>query len=80
MEVVVTGEDVAERKPSPEGILQALDKLRVAPQRAVYVGDTPIDQQTARAANVRFIGIRSEYAALDCEPMLSALSDLPQLL
>ena len=57
MEVVVTGDDVVERKPSPEGILQALEKLAVPVDRAVYVGDTPIDQQTARAAHVRFIGI-----------------------
>src|SRR5581483_1248407 len=48
MEVVITGEDVAERKPSPEGILQALSQLGVPAERAVYVGDTPIDQQTAR--------------------------------
>jgi len=80
MEVVITGEDVVERKPSPEGILQALDKLGVAANRAIYIGDTPIDQQTARAANVRFVGIRSDYATLDAEPMLSALSDLPDVL
>jgi phosphoglycolate phosphatase len=80
MEVVVTGEDVAERKPAPEGILQALHKLGVAAGRAIYVGDTPIDQQTARAAHVRFVGIRSEYAVLEAEPMLTALSDLPRIL
>src|SRR5581483_5425978 len=80
VEVVVTGEDVVERKPSPEGILQALDKLGVAASRAVYIGDTPIDQQPAHGANVRFVGIRSDYATLDAEPMLSALSDLPAVL
>ena len=80
MEVVVTGDDVAERKPAPEGILQALEKLGVAADRAIYVGDTPIDQQTARAANVRFVGIRSEYATLDAQPILSALSDLPDII
>ena len=77
MEVVVTGNDVEQRKPAPDGILQALDKLGVPAERAVYIGDTPIDQQTARAANVRFVGIRSQYAALDVEPMLAALAELP---
>jgi phosphoglycolate phosphatase len=77
MEVVVTGNDVAERKPSPEGILQALEKLGVPASQAVYVGDTPIDQQTAVAAKVRFIGIRSEYALLEAKPMIEALSELP---
>lgn len=80
MEVVITGQDVVERKPAPEGILQALDKLGVPASRAVYVGDTPIDQQTAQAANVRFVGIRSEYAALDVQPMLTRLGDLVTLL
>jgi len=77
MEVVVTGNDVTERKPSPEGILQALEKLGVPPSRAVYVGDTPIDHQTALAASVRFIGIRSDYALLDADPMIDTLSELP---
>ena len=77
MEVVVTGNDVVERKPSPEGILQALDKLGVPASRAVYVGDTPIDHQTALAAKVRFIGIRSDYALFDADPMIDTLSDLP---
>ena len=76
MEVVVTGNDVTERKPSPEGILQALDKLGVAASHAVYVGDTPIDHQTALAAKVRFIGIRSEYAFLDADPMIDTLTEL----
>lgn len=77
MEVVMTGNDVAERKPSPEGILKALETLGVPASRAVYVGDTPIDQQTARAANVRFVGIRSDYAMLDADPIIEVLSDLP---
>jgi HAD superfamily hydrolase (TIGR01509 family) len=80
MEVVVTGQDVTERKPSPEGILFALGKLAVPAARAVYVGDTPIDHETARAANVRFVGIRSDYASLDAEPMLSGLHELPNII
>jgi phosphoglycolate phosphatase len=77
MEVVVTGNDVTERKPSPEGILQALEKLAVPASQAVYVGDTPIDQQTALAAQVRFIGIRSDYATFAADPMIETLSELP---
>jgi phosphoglycolate phosphatase len=80
MEVIVTGQDVEERKPSPEGILQALDKLGVTPARAVYVGDTPIDHQTARAANVHFVGIQSEYATLEAEPLVNALTELARVL
>ncbi len=80
MEVVVSGEDVQSRKPSPEGILQALEKLGVSPSRAVYVGDTPIDSDTARAANVRFVGIQSDFCKLEAETMVTALSDLPRVL
>jgi len=80
MEVIVTGQDVQERKPSPEGLLQAMAKLDVSASRTVYVGDTPIDHQTARAANVHFVGIQSEYATLEAEPLVSALTELARVL
>ena len=80
MEVVVTGQDVEERKPSPEGIHQALGRLGVPASQSVYVGDTPIDHQTALSAKVRFVGIRSQYAVLQAETMVAALTDLPRLL
>ena len=56
-DTVVLGPDVSQRKPHPEGIQKALSHLRVAPQHAVYVGDTPLDIQASRAAGVRAVGV-----------------------
>jgi HAD superfamily hydrolase (TIGR01549 family) len=48
--VVVGGDEVAEPKPSPEGILLACDRLGVAPGSTVYIGDSAIDIRAAHAA------------------------------
>lgn len=49
------GADVSRRKPDPEGILKCLAELGVAPDAAIYVGDTPVDIQASRAAGVRAV-------------------------
>jgi len=56
-DAVILGADVARRKPDPEGIVKALDKLGVAPGEAVYVGDAPVDIQASRAAGVRAVAV-----------------------
>jgi HAD superfamily hydrolase (TIGR01509 family) len=45
----------AARKPEPDGILQALDTLRVRPERALHIGDSESDERAAHAAGVRFL-------------------------
>jgi phosphoglycolate phosphatase len=56
-DAVVLGPDVSQRKPHPEGILKCLQQLGVAPEAALYVGDTPLDIQASRAAGVQAIGV-----------------------
>jgi phosphoglycolate phosphatase len=51
-EAVVTGDQVARRKPDPQGLIMCAAALDVAPTEAVYVGDTPLDVQAARAAGM----------------------------
>lgn len=47
-------EDTRRHKPDPEPIRCALDRLGVAPRDALYVGDSPTDAASARAAGVDF--------------------------
>jgi len=54
---VVTGKDVAKRKPDPEGIVKCVDELGFAPDEVVYVGDTPLDVQASRGAGVHVFGV-----------------------
>jgi HAD superfamily hydrolase (TIGR01549 family) len=64
-EVVVCAEDVVYRKPHPEALLLALDKLGVGAAEAVYVGDSPEDVQMARAAGVMAVGIPGGFPNRD---------------
>lgn len=57
VEVVVGRDTVAKRKPHPQPLLTALDRLGVAPGRALFVGDSPRDRECARRASVDFEGV-----------------------
>ncbi|WP_243422343.1 HAD family hydrolase [Micromonospora globispora] len=46
--VVVGGDEVSRPKPEPDGIELACRRLGVAPARAAYVGDSPLDLRAAR--------------------------------
>jgi phosphoglycolate phosphatase/pyrophosphatase PpaX len=52
--VAIMDDDVRNPKPSPEGILAAIDRLGAVPDATVYVGDSVADARAARAAGVRF--------------------------
>ncbi len=56
-DVVIGGEDVNLKKPSPEGILKAIQILNVKPLQTIYVGDTEIDAMAANSADVKFIPV-----------------------
>jgi HAD superfamily hydrolase (TIGR01549 family) len=64
-EVVVCAEDIVYRKPHPEALRLALDKLGIQPAEAVYVGDSPEDVQMARAAGVMAVGIPGGFPNRD---------------
>jgi HAD superfamily hydrolase (TIGR01509 family) len=50
--VVIGLDDVASPKPDPEGLRRALDHLGARPQRAVFIGDSPLDIEAGRRAGV----------------------------
>jgi phosphoglycolate phosphatase len=54
-DIVVSSLDVENPKPHPESIHKILDFFDIGPDRAVYVGDSLIDLDTAKAAGVCFI-------------------------
>jgi pyrophosphatase PpaX len=53
-DTVVTGDEAPAPKPDPGGLLLALGRLGVPPERAVYIGDSLADGGAARAAGARF--------------------------
>ncbi|APW47382.1 HAD-IA family hydrolase [Rhodoferax antarcticus] len=51
-DMVISGDTFATKKPSPVGVNSCLERFSVAPERALFVGDSSIDVATARAAGV----------------------------
>ncbi len=62
-ELILTGGDVAQAKPHPEGLLRCLDQMGVAANQAAYVGDTSVDMQAAAAAGVMPVAVLSGAGA-----------------
>jgi HAD superfamily hydrolase (TIGR01549 family) len=80
-QALVTGDDVRQPKPSPEGMHLALAALGVGVDEAVYIGDTLLDLETAQAAGVRFLGIPSQFASLKPDTpcmQVGRFADLPR--
>lgn len=63
-ETVITGDDVQQPKPAPEGLEMALARLEIQPHETVYIGDAQADYEMAHAAKVQFVGVRSAFASL----------------
>lgn len=61
---VITGDDISEPKPAPQGLELALTDLAVVSSEAIYIGDAHADFEMSRAAGVPFIGVPSEFANL----------------
>jgi HAD superfamily hydrolase (TIGR01549 family) len=54
---VVCGGETERRKPDPQPLLAALERLGVPPARAAYVGDSPEDVAMAKAAGAFAVGV-----------------------
>lgn len=52
---VLCGDEVEHAKPSPEGVWRILSFFDIQPEKAVYVGDSPLDAQAAEGARVPFV-------------------------
>lgn len=50
VETAIGEREGCRRKPEPDSVLHALSELGVEPGRAVYIGDSDVDMQTARNA------------------------------
>lgn len=52
-EYLISGEDVHNPKPDPEGVKKALAEFRVPPSALLMVGDTPADIEAGKAAGTK---------------------------
>ena len=54
LSAVVTPADAETAKPDPRIFELALERLGVAPERALHIGDSPTDEEGAAAAGIKF--------------------------
>jgi len=58
-DIVVSSLDVKRPKPHPESLHKILRFFEVGPEEALYVGDSQVDNETARAAGVPFVSYKN---------------------
>jgi HAD superfamily hydrolase (TIGR01549 family) len=85
--VIVAAKDITNHKPHPEGISLAVERLGIAPDEAVYVGDMMTDMYAAKDAGLRAaIGItigfanRRELETAGADFIIDDLQELPDLI
>ena len=62
MDCVPGADDVERAKPYPDVLLKAASLLEAAPERTLYIGDTPIDAQAANAAGMKCVCVTTSNA------------------
>jgi phosphoglycolate phosphatase len=83
---VLGGDSLPTRKPAPEPLWAALEIMGVKPERALMVGDSPVDVEAGRAAGVPTVGVwhgfrsREELAAAGPDYLAPDMKGLKELL
>jgi len=61
LEVIVTADDVANKKPHAEPLIKGSQKLGVTVEHCVYVGDTRVDIRAGNAAGMKTVGVLTGF-------------------
>lgn len=56
-DVVITSDDVPQKKPAPEPLITCGQRLGIPMERAVYVGDSRVDIRAGKAAGMQTAGV-----------------------
>ena len=86
VDLVIGGDSCERRKPDPQPLLLACERLHVPPSRALMVGDSINDVLAARSASIPVVCVPYGYNEgndprdLDCDELIEDLSRLPAML
>ena len=84
--VVIGGEDVAQHKPHPQGLFEAMKRLECSSASVLYVGDSVVDAELAKRAGVPVVIVlsgvtpREDFDNYEPVAMLQTVSELPNFL
>ena len=63
-DIMLAKEDV-KNKPNPEGLEKIITKFGIEKNECIYVGDSPIDIQTGKAAGIKTIAVTTGIATIE---------------
>ncbi len=82
-EIIQTRHESPSPKPYPDGLVHLVDRMGVALNEAIYVGDAVIDGVAASRANIEFWGVATgettaeQLFSVGASEVVSSLSELP---
>lgn len=82
IDYIVGGEDITMPKPSPEGIYKIKEKFQVNPEEILYIGDSIVDAETAKAAGTDFVAVLTgvtepeEFKKYPCLDIINHVKEL----
>jgi HAD superfamily hydrolase (TIGR01509 family) len=77
-DLVVTAWDVDRPKPHPDALIKILTYFRLKPKQVLYIGDSEVDEVSARAAGVWFAAFQND--ALDADFYIESLKEVEPIL
>ncbi|RLB38797.1 MAG: HAD family hydrolase [Deltaproteobacteria bacterium] len=77
-DIVISSLDVRHPKPHPESIQKILSFFDLSPKQVLYVGDSQVDSDTARAAGVPFVAYKNR--GLDADHHIEDLLEIKNIL
>jgi phosphoglycolate phosphatase len=86
IDAVVGAQGDRQRKPDPQPLLLACERLQVRPAQALMVGDSLVDVSAARAAGIAIVCVPYGYnegadpRTLPCDSLVESIAELPAFL
>lgn len=83
--IILGRDDLKEPKPSAEGILLALNKLKISASQTIVIGDHPYDIAAGKLSGTKTVGVLTGNAPLDslkntgADYILNSIADFPKL-
>ena len=77
-DLVVTASDVRHPKPHPEALNTIIERFKLYPDQALYIGDSSVDEAAARSAGVPFVAYRNR--GLNALHHINSLKEIEGLL
>jgi HAD superfamily hydrolase (TIGR01509 family) len=80
VDVVVTGDELTQGKPAPEGYRKAAEALKVAPDECLVIENAPLGIQSAKNAGMSCIGVCSTLSQNHLQSADRVVADHTELL